>query len=1200
MIKNVVYTLVLLLASCHLACATLTPARNITTSPNTFSKCIPSSVNDVQTALNDLDSCSGGGGGGTPGSPLNSFQYNNSGVFAGGNMYQANNNVGIGSTLPGATLDVNGGIRTQGFALTSGSSLLGKILTSDASGNGTWQNNSAGGGGVNPGTAGDFPYYASNGSVVSDQSILTLAGSNVGIGVPVPLYNLHVNGSIGASAYYGPGIITGLSAGLLPVATGGNTLANSVITNVGNNVGIDSISPGQALDVQGTVRSFGSVIGSLSGILKGASGVVGTATSGTDYAPATSGTSILKGNGTGGFSNAAAGTDYQTPLSFSTGLTNSAGTVVVNNSQNIAQLSNLTSNGIVTTSGGAGNLSITPFNGTLGLWEKNNVGIDTFNPVGIGSTNPGQALDVTGIVRSQGFQGDSAGTMEVASNQGIGLDSVNGTYTTPTLLLSTGGNAGVGSSNPGQKLDVQGTVRMAGVVLTTGASSGYILTSNGVGVGTWQPAPASGGTPGGSTSQLQYNNAGSFGGIAGSGTTGGNVGIGSVNPEFGLVVGANGAKFVNATPTSTDSFFTTSVGIGTTAPGGRLDVEGTIRSIVFNALPGTLNVGIGSFLPGQKLDVKGTIRTTGFNLNSGITNGYVLTTDSSGNGTWAASTGTSQWNGTNPIYYLNNVGIGSTIPGQILDVKGTVRATNFSGSGALITGVPVSTGISGLGTGVATFLATPSSANLAGAITDEVGTGFSVFNGGPNFTGNVGVGSTNAGQALDVQGTIRMTGFQLGTSTTNGYVLTANGTTGVGVYAPATGGGSGTVNSGTAGQAAYYATSTTAVSSNPNLVFNGSNVGIGSTAPGQILDVQGTVRGNQFTATGIAPSSFSSNVGISSTTPGALLDVQGSVRILGGNGLNIGTTAANLNYLNVGTTNQFNVSSTGVVNSGTINSTGSFLTSSANGTMGGNASSSNSQTAFAGGASATSNLLLRSTTGNGTADSIQLQVGTNGNNKVLSIQDNSGIANVGIGSVNPGDTLDVQGTTRITNVGIALDVEGTLSEATFAGNVGIGTTFGNAALAVMNGNVGIGTWNPQDYFSVGNSNNFHSSSSGAVVAASIRSTSFIGSTSASGNMSLQSNNTSGTTDFIKLSVNNNATEVMRIQDNSGVGNVGIGSTAPGQALDVTGTVRSSLGFVAGSNCFYYCNGGTDVGLLSRGSGCLCPGGSCVATNICSN
>lgn len=43
------------------------------------------------------------------------------------------------------------------------------------------------------------------------------------------------------------------------------------------------------------------------------------------------------------------------------------------------------------------------------------------------------------------------------------------------------------------------------------------------------------------------------------------------------------------------------------------------------------------------------------------------------------------------------------------------------------TGLPISTGVSGLGTGVATFLGTPSSANLATALTDKTGTGVNVF-----------------------------------------------------------------------------------------------------------------------------------------------------------------------------------------------------------------------------------------------------------------------------------------------------------------------------------------------------------------------------------------------------------------------------------------------------------------------------------------
>ena len=56
-----------------------------------------------------------------------------------------------------------------------------------------------------------------------------------------------------------------------------------------------------------------------------------------------------------------------------------------------------------------------------------------------------------------------------------------------------------------------------------------------------------------------------------------------------------------------------------------------------------------------------------------------------------------------------------------------ILGTPQSGTLSSCTGLPVATGVSGLGAGVATFLATPSSANLATAVTDETGSGALVF-----------------------------------------------------------------------------------------------------------------------------------------------------------------------------------------------------------------------------------------------------------------------------------------------------------------------------------------------------------------------------------------------------------------------------------------------------------------------------------------
>jgi hypothetical protein len=62
-----------------------------------------------------------------------------------------------------------------------------------------------------------------------------------------------------------------------------------------------------------------------------------------------------------------------------------------------------------------------------------------------------------------------------------------------------------------------------------------------------------------------------------------------------------------------------------------------------------------------------------------------------------------------------------------------VLGTPQSGTLTNCTGLPVATGISGLGTGVATFLAAPTSANLSAAVTSDTGTGSLVFSNTPTL-----------------------------------------------------------------------------------------------------------------------------------------------------------------------------------------------------------------------------------------------------------------------------------------------------------------------------------------------------------------------------------------------------------------------------------------------------------------------------------
>jgi hypothetical protein len=127
------------------------------------------------------------------------------------------------------------------------------------------------------------------------------------------------------------------------------------------------------------------------------------------------------------------------------------------------------------------------------------------------------------------------------------------------------------------------------------------------------------------------------------------------------------------------------------------------------ALPqalGTASAGVGTL--GSKDDH--VHPTTGVGLTANALSQFAATTSAQLAGVISDETGTGAL-------------VFATSPTLVTPVLGTPASGTLTNA----TGLPVSTGISGLGTGVATFLATPSSANLASALTDETGTGANVF-----------------------------------------------------------------------------------------------------------------------------------------------------------------------------------------------------------------------------------------------------------------------------------------------------------------------------------------------------------------------------------------------------------------------------------------------------------------------------------------
>lgn len=193
--------------------------------------------------------------------------------------------------------------------------------------------------------------------------------------------------------------------------------------------------------------------------------------------------------------------DFEVPLTFSTGLTRSTNTITVNTSQNIAKLSNLTSNGFVKTSSGDGTLSVDtstylttasaastyqPLDSTLtslAAYNTNGILTQTAADTFTGRTITGTASRIS-LTNGDGVAGNP--TIDIDSNY-VGQATITtlgtidtGTWSATTIAVNKGGTGQtsytdgqllIGNSTGNTLTKASLTAPAAGLTITGGSGS---------------------------------------------------------------------------------------------------------------------------------------------------------------------------------------------------------------------------------------------------------------------------------------------------------------------------------------------------------------------------------------------------------------------------------------------------------------------------------------------------------------------------------------------------------------------------------------------------------------------------------------------------------------------------------------------------------------------------------------------------------
>jgi hypothetical protein len=407
------------------------------------------------------------------------------------------------------------------------------------------------------------------------------------------------------------------------------------------------------------------------------------------------------------------------------------------------------------------------------------------------------------------------------------------------LRVTGDGRVGIGTGEPDTTLHVSGGFQADAIRMPTGASDGYVLTSNAVGQASWQEVAA------GADSNWVVDGGRIYPATAET------LGIGTTHPfaplhvqhdadaplAFFATTNTTGAGSIHVAAGSDSNDLLSLIKVGPECPHSVAGIPGASKGVLMTGtgaegliigsesgpidfVVGTISpergdhalridenghVGIGTDTPDTTLHVQGAVKTHAFIMENGATDGYVLTSDAGGNASWQASGGTdADWvvSGQN-IYtgLTGNVGIGTTTPAAPLHIVGegpymslyqsegdSSTSTMLVQAGSDIydllalqkfgpsTPGQFVPGVSAAGLGAMTT-GTTSSGLLLGS-QGAAGIHFVTANDEKMriaADGKVGIGTASPDTTLHVSGGVKMDAFQMAPGGTLGFVLTSDG-----------------------------------------------------------------------------------------------------------------------------------------------------------------------------------------------------------------------------------------------------------------------------------------------------------------------------------------------------------------------------------------------------------------------------------------